>query len=340
MFIRYLLLVLLISTSLHAALPIEDDAVFVRVIDSGPGLATITRMPGGHYMVYDAGHWFGEDETMQGIADVMGTDDVIDLMVISHSDSDHTKAVRKILETYTVKRIIRGGFNRGGPDTWKDANSAMWEALSNGTQVINLKYFDFPMGATYKLGETYITMVSGFDEPPDEWGITDAGERLNSPSIVIRLFFKGKSILYTGDAVGRHRGDPVDSIIATEKFMVDNSVVIPIDSDVLIAPHHGADNGSSTDFIKAVSPEWVILPAGHAHQHPYRVTAQRYLDNGVAIDKILRTDIGDHEKDQHGNHKEWEHGRIIDQIDPRGDDSIDILIRPTGEVLVEYTVAH
>jgi competence protein ComEC len=337
---RKLLVLILFSFQLQAALPIEDDAVFIRVIDSGAGLATITRMPGGHYMVYDAGHWFGKDKTMQGIEDVMGTDDTIDLMVISHSDSDHLKAVPDILNKCTVKKIIRGGFERVGTPTWEAANSAMWAAVAAGTLVINLRYFEFPMGATYKLGDTYLTMVSGFHEPPAEWGLTDEGEIHNAPSIVMRLYFKGKSILYAGDAVGRHRKDPVDAIIATEKFMVDNAPVITIDSDVLIAPHHGADNGSSTDFIKEVSPEFVIFSAGHSYQHPYAVTANRYLNNGVSIDNIFRTDIGDHEKDRNGNHKEWTQGRITDHVDPRGDDSVDILIRPTGEILVEYTQPH
>ena len=106
---RKFIALLLFTSQLHAALPIEDDAVFIRVIDSGSGLATITRMSGGHYMVYDAGHWNGKDETMQGIKDVMGTDTTIDLMVISHSDSDHLKAVPDILSKYTVRGNVKDG---------------------------------------------------------------------------------------------------------------------------------------------------------------------------------------------------------------------------------------
>ena len=65
---RKLLVLILFSSQLLAALPIEDDAVFIRVIDSDAGLATITKMPGGHYMVYVAGHWDGKAETLQGSA--------------------------------------------------------------------------------------------------------------------------------------------------------------------------------------------------------------------------------------------------------------------------------
>ena len=41
------------------ALEIEQDAVFVRIIDVGPGHAAVVRMPGDFYMVFDAGHWAG-----------------------------------------------------------------------------------------------------------------------------------------------------------------------------------------------------------------------------------------------------------------------------------------
>ena len=120
-----------------------------------------------------------------------------------------------------------------------------------------------------------------------------------------------------------------------EKFMIENFEVITIDSDVLIAPHHGADNGSSTAFIKAVSPTWVIFSAGHAHEHPRAAAAKRYLNNGVQIEKIIRTDLGD---DEGG--KEWGHGRIAGHKDQAGDDDVDILIRPDGEIVVEYRHPH
>ena len=131
---------------------------------------------------------------------------------------------------------------------------------------------------------------------------------------MIRLVFAGRSILFTGDAVGRHIGDPADALLGSERVMVENAAVIAIDSDVLIAPHHGVDNGSSAAFIHAVSPTWVIFPSGHAHSHPRATTAARYLAHGVALDRIFRTDLGDDEGDS-----EWDHGRVAGQRDAVGD---------------------
>lgn len=178
-------------------------------------------------------------------------------------------------------------------------------------------------------------MVCGFHRPPTSWGLSGAEER-NAGSIASRLIYHKSSILFCGDAVGRHIGDPANTCIATEKFMVDNNDVIPIDSDVLIAPHHGADNGSSISFIQAVSPEYVIFSAGHMFEHPRAVAAQRYLSNGVSLANMFRTDRGDDESEQGEPDLEWTHERQPGHHDPTGDDDVDITITPTGTITVQY----
>ena len=42
-----------------SALSPEPDAVFVRVVDVGPGLCVFVKLPDGDYLVYDGGHWAG-----------------------------------------------------------------------------------------------------------------------------------------------------------------------------------------------------------------------------------------------------------------------------------------
>ncbi|NIT57811.1 MAG: hypothetical protein GWN00_16760 [Aliifodinibius sp.] len=70
------------------------------------------------------------------------------------------------------------------------------------------------------------------------------------------------------------------------------------------------------------------------------ITAQRYIDNGISIDQIFRTDLGDDEtrpdNPDHTGNKEWSHGKIPDHRDPVGDDDVDVLIRANGELMVEY----
>ncbi len=79
-----------LSLLLLAALPLAQE-VRTRVIDVGPGHASITKMPGPHYMVFDAGLVSRSDHIVAQMKELMGTDRVIDLLVISHTDSDHLR---------------------------------------------------------------------------------------------------------------------------------------------------------------------------------------------------------------------------------------------------------
>ncbi len=309
-----------------------EDEVFIRVVDVGAGECCVVKMPGNHYMVYDAGNYTdGGERAADAVAALIPEGSEIDLMVLSHSDSDHLGAVDEICDRYKVKRIIHSGMVRTTA-TWVAANNAINSERDNdGCKDINLSHVEFPPGATYRFGDVFVTMVCGFGEPPAEWGALNDSERKNAGSVVIRLLYKGKSVLFCGDSVGRHIGDPVDACIAAEKFMVDNVPAIAIDSDVMIAPHHGADNGSSTAFVQAVRPTHVVFSAGHKYQHPRAVTAQRYLDNGVELQNMFRTDRGDDE-----GATEWDHGRTPGHSDPAGDDDVDIRINSSGQITVGY----
>jgi hypothetical protein len=141
----------------------------------------------------------------------------------------------------------------------------------------------------------------------------------------------GKSVLYTGDTVGRRRNDPDSACKDAEAVMVENAANVPLDSDVLIAPHHGGNNASSSCFIAAVDPEFVVFSAGHRYDHPTDSAAQRYIDHGVSVQNMFRTDRGD---DEGG--AEWDEGRIAGCHDQDGDDDVEIVLPASGPAKVRY----
>ena len=97
----------------------------------------------------------------------------------------------------------------------------------------------------------------------------------------------------------------------------------------MIAPHHGADNGSSKAFIEAVSPDFVIFSAGNLHSHPRQVVADRYLLLPTLDDsKMFRTDRNDADEGA----KEWSHA----SVDGTDNDDMDIVIKANGQVEVKY----
>ncbi|MBT4450442.1 MAG: hypothetical protein HOB14_10395 [Gammaproteobacteria bacterium] len=94
------------------ALSVEPDSVFVRIIDTGPGLAELIVLPDNQYIIYDTGHWNAERLVMGRVRELIPECSVIELLVQSHSDADHVSSTEHILERYHVKRVLRTGLER------------------------------------------------------------------------------------------------------------------------------------------------------------------------------------------------------------------------------------
>lgn len=327
-----------LALSLWAApavsLEIDRDGLFVRVIDVGNGHAAVVSMPGGYYMVYDTGHG---KRTLDAVNLVIPEKEEIDLLVLSHTDGDHIGGVDELLNSYRVGRIVRPGLPRTS-DAWRDADAAIAAEATAGAIITNLAKTPLTPGFEIQFGNTRVIFVSGFSEPPVSWGTLTDSETKNAGSIVVRLVFKDRSVLFTGDSVGLKSCQKKECVepektFATELFMVNNAPQVPIASDVLIAPHHGSKYSNSPEFIAAVSPEWVIIPAGRSvYDHPHHEVGERYLAAKVDPARILRTDRHDDEGD-----KEWPCGRIDDNVDGVGDDDVDIAVDPSGDLKVAYS---
>ena len=337
----------LFALSAFAQAPVAGDSdLHVRVIDVGHGNAAVARMPATgasserdhHYLVYDTGRWedWERRATLEAIEQVVPRSDVIDFMVLSHADMDHIGGAAAILGAYQVDKIIRAGKKatvfQNDVAIWEETDKAI---RAEGAEVLDLSEQDVPTGTRFQFGETTLTLLSGFAVPPEEWGELQPAHQRNAPTIVIRLEFAGRSVLFTGDAIGckHYEIDDCDEPIATEKYMLENSDSVEIKSDVIVAPHNGSISSSSPEFVAGFAPEWVIFQSGTAsYELPRTATVERYIRAGVLPSRILRTDRGDHE-----GPKEWPYGRIEGCADVPFDDHIDIVITAEGDLTVDYS---
>jgi len=141
-------------------------------------------------------------------------------------------------------------------------------------------------------------------------------------------------------------GDSWSTNLATEKFLVDNVNSSFLNCDVMVAPHHGADNGSSRAFIEAVSPMFVIFPAGASHGHPTKQAVDRYIVYAdVQWYRIFRTDRGagwistrQGWDDYYDDDKvvEWNGQARKGCNDKTGDDDVLITVYDNGYLRVRY----
>ena len=331
--------------------------LYMRVVDVGSGLCCVIRIPPPveeehsgdyNYIVYDAGNYKDHGgSAMEAIRELIPHDEGIDLLVLSHTDADHQAAVDDIIDEYYVDRILRtGAYHEGNlTKTLKKSRAAVKLAVEEDDAIdINLSKMEFPHGGTWRIGDAFVTFVYGYGTYPEpiKDELKNQSERNNARSIVIRVFFEGKSLLLCGDAVGRHIGDADDAKeLASERVMVEQQGVITIDSDVLVAGHHGADNATSAAFVAAVSPSHVIFSAGHAHDHPTKGAVGRLKafvnSDGTQLtdEDLFRTDRCDDESDGSGDH-EWDFMRKSGYSDPIGDDDVDVVIRSSGALEVAY----
>lgn len=331
--------VIAVAASLASAGPAVAQ-VQLRIVDIGAGLCVIAIAPGGHSMVYDTGA--GAKLCGDAVEELI-PGKKIDLFVLSHSDIDHIGAARRILAENDVATIIHPGDAREGSNIAKVRQAI---ASEPGAVVWDLGQRDLPFGTSFALGDATATFVAGWSNPRSIYGSDPSldgsghkAERFNGISLVIRLDYGGHSVLLTGDTLGRIEKSRKDDTLCqyAERNMVENSVAVPLASEVLIGQHHGSDDSSSNCFIRAVSPTWVIFSAGHEYHHPRQSAADRFLASGVDKDRMLRTDRGDNEGGT-GRGKEWLYGALRRCEDQAGDDDIEITM--PASPLVPLAVAY
>jgi competence protein ComEC len=126
---------------------------------------------------------------------------------------------------------------------------------------------DLRAGARLEIGEAVITVLG-----PDD---TIAASR-NDDSLVLRLDWRGVSVLLTGDL----GWDGENRLLARGE---------PLHALVLKVGHHGSRFSSSAEFLRAVRPTVAVVSAGRRNPfgHPSPATIDRLHAAGA---RVYRTD--------------------------------------------------
>jgi len=103
-----------------------------------------------------------------------------------------------------------------------------------------------------------------------------ANRNINDASIIVRLVYKERSFLFTGDAEAHSER----MIIASRQ---------DIKSDVLKIGHHGSRTSTTEGFLDAVAPMVAVIQVGGGNRfgHPHPDIIERLTDRGIII---YRTD--------------------------------------------------
>jgi len=191
----------------------------------------------------------------------------VDTIFISHMDKDHVNGVNDLLKCaeITIGRIIISASYKSDK-----LNCAELEELKELAKMRDIKLFYM------KKGDEIVGKDISFRciYPTGEEDIKDQ----NEASIVMRMDYKGLSMLFTGDIAG-----------STEEKIIDSTGKDILDCDILKVCHHGSKNSSTDDFLKKVSPKLYLISCGlmNRYGHPHRDALSRMTEEGG---RILRTD--------------------------------------------------
>jgi competence protein ComEC len=221
---------------------------WITTFDVGQGLAVLARTS-GHALLYDAGPAYGDDSDSGArvVVPALRGEGVsaLDLLVLTHEDSDHIGGALSVLETLEVRELASSlpsahplltlaasahGCARGEHWEW---DGVRFEFLHPGPYV--------------------------------------PAARRNDASCVLRISAGEHAVLLTGD---------IERAAELELLKAGGTR-----SDVLVVPHHGSRTSSSADFVNAVSPRWAIVPVGYRSRfgHPHPQVLGRYRDAGVQL---------------------------------------------------------
>jgi competence protein ComEC len=233
----------------------------VDFFDVGQGDSIFIETPQKYQILIDGGP---SSRIIEKLGKVMPFyDRSLDLVILTHPDSDHLTGLIDVLKNYKVNLIGFTGVVSPNPEfiEWKFQISA-----KKIPQVVLKKNEKIIIGK-----EVYMYILA----PLESFEGREVKD-FNSSSIVARLVFKNSSFLFTGDMPK-----------SVEKALVENKS--NIDSDVLKIGHHGSKNSTSDIFLQAVTPEIAVIQVGknNPYGHPHQEVLNRLQNYGI---KILRTD--------------------------------------------------
>jgi competence protein ComEC len=272
----------------------------LHVVDVGIGDALIINM-GTKEIVVDGGN---STRLLHDYARDTGIiDDPIELVVVTHADSDHWKGLTRLLGfdgratvPHTVSEFWEPGYDRSC------GLLPSYAAFINDMRAALLpENFHRPLQATHPPA-TRTGTVQPFTLPSLP-GVTftvlhteasptgpDCAYQINNASVVLLVEISGVRMLLTGDANGKARdeGSPGTPGHIEEKLLaLERQHRGTLKADILKVPHHGSETANTQAFIDAVAAPWVLISASTNHHLPRPTVVRRYESTNPVI---LRTD--------------------------------------------------
>jgi competence protein ComEC len=207
----------------------------VTLLSIGAGQIGIIELPNHDVFLVDDGSTTVTDPLHRCLAPYLQTRGIrtIQAIFLSHPDYDHISAAAATAQMFHASHVYINPVFRE-------------QSLGNTTATLMLRqlsYAHIPIEITYRGQHIPLSSDATIDVlwPPDHRHFTTT----NNAGLVLKLTYHGRSALF-----------PADIQTPTEEELLSDKT--PLHADVLIAPHHGSAEVSTSAFIAAVHPSIVL----------------------------------------------------------------------------------
>ena len=216
----------------------ETGSINMTLLDVGQGLSAVVQTR-HHLLVYDTGAKFSAQS------------DIGQSVLLPFLRSQGIAKIDSLIISHGDNDHIGGAASliRGM------ATEQVLTSVPN--QLSEYAPIDCIAGQSWQWDEVKFTLMS----PPPQKFVSD-----NNNSCVLKIQAKQGAVLLVGDIEAE-----------AESWLV-KSYGEALKADVLVAPHHGSKTSSTADFLQAVHPSYVLIPAGYRNQygHPHKDILARY----------------------------------------------------------------
>lgn len=227
----------------------EKPALRCTFVAVGHGTAVLLELPGGETILYDAGHMGTPKGVADAVSAVLWSRGIwhLDAIIVSHADSDHYNGVPELLARFDVGCVY--------------VSPVMFAGDGDGLKVLRASIEARGIPLRELSGGQKLALshgVSGSVLHPPQRGVPGSD---NANSIVLLVEYGGQKLLLPGD-LERHG---LADVIAEE----------PIDTAVVMAPHHGSAASNPRGFAQWSGPRFVAISGARSRDASEVVDAYR-----------------------------------------------------------------
>jgi competence protein ComEC len=239
-----------------------DDNLHISFLDVGQGDAILIQK--GSWQVLIDGGPSPQEITLELSSKMPFWDRSIDLVILTHPQSDHITGLVEVLNKYQVEQVLY-------PDL--DIDSPIYDEWLRLIEEKDIESTIACAGQQIDLDGVLIEVLN-----PQKKLFTGTESDIDNNGVVLHISIGEISFLLMADLMWQ-----TELELITER-------AIP-ESTVLKVAHHGSATSTTTEFLNVVNPQLAVISVGEGNEfgHPSEEVIAR-LEDKLGAENIYRTD--------------------------------------------------